>query len=66
VLLDELQLLDRDDDVVQGFAVVVGDLDFLVVAVVAEDGADCPGGPVADSVDLLDRPLEGDDVDFSN
>jgi hypothetical protein len=66
VLLDELEVLDRDDHVVEGFAAVVGDLDFLHVAVVADDGPGGAGGPVADSVDLLDRSFEGDDVDFSD
>jgi hypothetical protein len=66
VFLDQFEVLDRHDHEVEGFTAVVGDLDFLVVALVADDGAECSGRPVADSVDLLDRSFEGDDVDFSD
>jgi hypothetical protein len=69
VLLDELELLDANDREVQRHAAVVGDLDFLVVPVVADDGADGADRPSAGRVGvvgLVDRLGKGDDVDFAD
>ena len=76
VLGDELQLLHGDREEVQGYAQIVGDLDQLVLAVVADDGAHGTGGPLADpsvlvgvagqDLVLVDWPAQSDDVVFAD
>jgi hypothetical protein len=65
---DQLQLLDGDDRHVESCPVVlvVGDLDHLVVAVVADDRADRAGGPSAGVFGLGDGLGEGDDIVFAD
>jgi hypothetical protein len=54
VLADELELILGLRDEVQRDAAVVRDLDHLVLVVLGDDGAPCPGRPVARSLDLVD------------
>ncbi len=55
---DQLELRDGDDGHVEGFALLAGDVDHLVVAEVADDGAPRPGGPDAGAFVLIDRDVE--------
>src|ERR1019366_740121 len=66
VLLDELEVLNRNGDQVQGFAGGAHDLDHLGLAVVHDDGALGAGGPGAGAFELGDGLGEGDDIDFAD
>ena len=54
MLADELELVLGLRDEVQRDAVVVRDLDHLVLVVLGDDGAPGPGWPLPRSLDLVD------------